>query len=110
MSDKYGVIIKSKNHNVNILNTSDKIGRIVGYHDITPIPLGVNRTYTYNHSDLLKFGQVFAWLGSSFMSGLAGDVTLKIDKGVISLTIDKVYPNGLVDIYDDIIRIYYGVY
>ncbi|SUC99058.1 Uncharacterised protein [Proteus mirabilis] len=44
------------------------------------------------------------------MRGLAGDVTLNINNGVIILELDNVYRNGLIDIYDDIIRLYYGVY
>lgn len=110
MSDNYGMVIKSKKYGINLLNTSDRVGRIVGWHDITPIPLMTKRTFSYDHSDLNKYGEVFAWFGTSFMRGLAGDVTLNINNGVIILELDNVYRNGLIDIYDDIIRLYYGVY
>ncbi|EOG1665946.1 hypothetical protein ACK3PU_003054, partial [Proteus mirabilis] len=110
MSDNYGMVIKSKKYGINLLNTSDRVGRIVGWHDITPIPLMTKKTFSYDHSDLNKYGEVFAWFGTSFMRGLAGDVILNINNGVIILELDNVYRNGLIDIYDDIIRLYYGVY
>lgn len=110
MSDNYGMVIKSKKYGINLLNTSDRVGRIVGWHDITPIPLITKKIFSYDHFDLNKYGEVFAWFGTSFMRGLAGDVTLNINNGVIILELDNVYRNGLIDIYDDIIRLYYGVY
>ncbi len=110
MKSKYGVLVRSTLYDMDLLNTSDRVGRIVGYHDITPIPLHTQKEYIFDHQDLNKYGKVFAWFGSAFLMGLAGDIKLEINNGIIKLELKNMYTNGVDGEYEDIIKLYYGVY
>lgn len=109
MAKKYGLVIRSKKHGIDLLNTSQRIGRISGVH-VFDIPFNQVKTVSFSHTELLKYGKVFAWFGSDFMNGLAGELELKIVNGVINIHFKNVYVNNLVGDYTKKLTLYYGVY
>lgn len=104
----YGLSIRN-DKGKEILGINDRIGRVVGFHEISPIPMRQNVTKVYDHSNLLSYGDVFCWMNPDFYFDLIGDCNLIISNGVITLKF-KVEPrfNEIAD-KDRVMRIYYGV-
>ncbi|EMD0828656.1 hypothetical protein VP018_000410 [Morganella morganii] len=102
----HGIII-FKSDGTKLLDSSKRIARIVGWHDVNPVPVGTFR-YTWNHTDLLSYGDLFVWTNPNFWFNQDGWVDLRINGGVIILEgnlkrIDSIWDN------ETYMRVLYGV-
>lgn len=77
----HGIVI-FKSDGTKLLDSSKRIGRIVGTHDITPMPTGAFKR-TWNHADLLKYGDIFIWMNPNFWFNQDGWVDVRVESGII---------------------------
>lgn len=90
------------------LDTSDSIGRFVGVHRISPVKLGKQK-YTWAHSNLAPYGQLFVWMNPDFAYIMEGDVKLTITNGTIVLETDLYSRSVGFDPNKHELCVYYGV-
>lgn len=102
----HGIIVKHEN-GTNLLASNDKLGRIVGWHDITPLPTGTFR-YEWNHSNLQRYGTVFAWCNPNFGFNQSGTATVTLNGGIIVFS-GTLYPFSQDWNSERYMRIFYGV-
>lgn len=80
---KYGLMIYNPRGEV-IFDTSDRIVRVVDFHNI-PDGEGGGSSYVgkFDHPELLQYGEVVVWFTSGYFSGYS--VGLDVNGSVISL-------------------------
>lgn len=90
-----------------ILDTSDELGRLIGFHEIIPVPKG-KFTYTWNHPELSQFGDLFIWFNPNFSFNYSGNCNVAITGTTISLSGELAVFNPL-DEGEMSMIIFYGV-
>lgn len=80
----HGIIIYKTTDGTKLLDSSKSIARIAGWHDVNPAPVGAFK-YTWNHSNLLKYGDLFVWMNPNFWFNQDGWMDLRIESGNIIL-------------------------
>lgn len=88
MKTLYGLQVR---HNGSVvLNTTDRTGRIVGYHEI---PLRWNSRFqkTFSHPELAGMGEMFYWFSHTgfFQIEAKGAITIRGTDIVVDVTVSK---------------------
>lgn len=90
-----------------ILDSSMSVARLVGWHDIDPPPVGSFK-YSWNHSNLLQYGELFAWVNPNFRFNHNGYANVNINNGILVFegNLSRFDNNEIADTF---MRILYGV-